>query len=99
VSAAEDHLGALEAEAMMLRSRIRTLADAGELDDVMRLYRRIPELRLELLAARHVVARTNRRERRYYGENPELNRAEHALAIELNSLGVETPPELRQVLG
>jgi hypothetical protein len=96
---AEDRLATLEAEAMMLKNRIRTLADAGELDAVTALYRRIPELRLELLAARYVVARMVRRERRSYGENTTLNRAEHALAVELATLGVEIDPALRGVLG
>lgn len=99
MSASEDRLATLEAEAMLLKGRIRTLADAGELDDVMVLYRRIPVLRLELEAARYVVARTNRRLQRNYGENTYLNRAEHALAIELNTLGVEIDPALRGVLG
>jgi hypothetical protein len=99
VNAAEDRLGALEAEATLLRMRIRGAADAGNVDETVRLYRRVGELRLELLAVRHVVARVARREHRHYGENTALNTAEHLLDIELARLGVEPDPAIRRVFG
>jgi hypothetical protein len=96
---AQDHLATLEAEATLLRSRIRTLADAGELVEVTRLYGRIGELRLELLAARHVVARVMRQTTRQYGQNTALDTAEHLLSVELAALGVEPDQAVRRLLG
>lgn len=96
---AQDHLATLEAEATLLRSRIRTLADAGELVEVTRLYRRIGELRLELLAARHVVDRVVRRTTRQYGQNTALDTGEHLLSVELAALGVEPDQAVRRLLG
>jgi hypothetical protein len=96
---AQEHLEALEAEATLLLGRIRTLADAGELDAVIALYRRIPELRLELLATRHVTARLARKAQRTYGSSPDLERAEHRLAELLATLGVEVEPGLRRIFG
>jgi hypothetical protein len=95
----EDKLGHLEAEATLLRMRIRDAADAGNLDAVIALYRRIPELRLELLATRHTVARLTRKQTRQYGENHGLNTCEHRLDIELATLGIEPERAMRNIFG
>ena len=99
LAAAEDRLAGLEAEAVLLKGRIRTAADAGNVDAVTKLYRHIPELRLDLLAARMTVARATRRERRQGGENTDLNRYEHTLAELLATLGVEPDLALRRAFG
>ena len=99
LDAATDRQGSLEAEAVLLKGRIRTAADAGDLDETVRLYRRIGELRLELLAVRHVVARLTRHETRQYGYNSALTAAEHLLDVELATLGVQPDPGMRQVFG
>jgi hypothetical protein len=99
VNAAEDRLAALEAEATLLRMRIRDAADTGDLDAVIALYRRIPELRLELAATRHTVARLVRQTTRQYGENTAINRAEHLLDVELATLGIEPERAMRNVFG
>jgi hypothetical protein len=96
---AQERLEALEAEAVLLLGRIRTLADAGELDGVIALYRRIPELRLELAATRHVTARLARKAQRTYGSSPDLERAEHRLAELLATLNVPVDPALARVFG
>jgi hypothetical protein len=96
---AEDRLAALEAEVTLMRSRIRTLADAGETDQVIRLYRRIEALRVELDAVRMVVARRVRIETRQMGYNSALDVAEHRLAERLALLGVPEDPAMRRVFG
>jgi hypothetical protein len=99
LAAAEDRLASLEAEAHLVRMRVRTAADAGDLDETIRLYHRIASLRRELLAARHVVVRLTRREHRHRGEATALNTAEHLLDIELARLGVEPDPALKRIFG
>jgi hypothetical protein len=99
MNAAEDRLGELEAEVILLKGRIRAAADAGNIDETVRLYRRIGELQEELLAVRHVVARTVWREHRHHGESTALNTAEHLLAVELARLGVEPDPGLKRIFG
>jgi hypothetical protein len=99
LAAAEDRLVGLQAEATLLRGRIRSSADAGDLAAVTEHYRRIPSLRLDLQAARMTVARLTRQEHRVYGENTELNRCEHTLAELLASLGVEPDPGLKRIFG
>jgi hypothetical protein len=99
LAAAEDKLASLEAEATLLRMRIREAADLGDTDATIALYRRVGELRLELLAARHVIARRSRQEQRSYGENPGLNTAEHLLDVELARLGVPQDQTMRSVFG
>lgn len=96
---AETRLAELEAEAVLLKQRIREAADAGNLPEVERLYCSIPELRLRLLAARYTVARITRRITKQYGFNSALTEAEHHLAVELATLGTPIPPEFRSVLG
>ena len=98
-SAAEDRLAELEAEATLLRMRIRTAADADNVDETIRLYRRVGELRLELLAARHAVARVARLATRQYGSNPGLETAEHLLDVELARLGIPQDQAMRNVFG
>ena len=95
----EDRLADLEAEARLLKGRIRERADTGEVLEVEALYRRIPQLRLELEAARYVVARVTRKQQRHFGHNSALDTAEHHLAVELATLNVPIPDELRGVLG
>jgi hypothetical protein len=99
LAAAEDRLLGLEAEAVHLRHRIREAADRGDTDATIALYQRIPELRLALLAARHVIARRSRREQRSYGQSPGMDRAEHLLDVELATLGVQTDESMRRVFG
>jgi hypothetical protein len=99
LAAAEDRLAGLEAEATLARMRIREAADRGDTDATIALYRRIGELRLELLAVRHVIARRSRREQRSYGENPGLAAVEHRLDIELATLGVQPDEAMRRVFG
>jgi hypothetical protein len=99
VSAAEDRLAELEAEAVHLRHRIREAADADNVDETIRLYRRVGELRLELLACRHTVARVARKATRQYGSNPGLETAEHLLDVELARLGVQQDATMRRVFG
>jgi hypothetical protein len=101
VNAAEasQHLAGLESEAILLRGRIRTAADAGDLDETVRLYERAGTLRRELLATRHVVARVTRQEHRHGGPSSALETAEHLLDVELARLGVEPDPGLKRVFG
>ena len=100
MTAADDRLAALEAEATLMLSRIRTACDTNNLDETIRLYRRIPELRLELLACRHLIARQGRiTSRQYGGSNPGLESAELKLAELLALLGVEMEPGMRRVFG
>jgi hypothetical protein len=99
VSAADDRLAELEAQAVLLRSRIRAAADAGNVDEVERLYLTIPQLRLRLLAARHTLARVTRKTTKQYGENHGLNTCEHLLDIELATLGITPEQAMRNVFG
>jgi hypothetical protein len=99
MSAAEDRLAELEAEATLLRSRIRTAADADNVDETIRLYHRIGSLRVELLAARHTVARVARQATRQYGSNPGLDTAEHLLDVELARLGIPQDQAMRRIFG
>lgn len=99
LAAAEDRLAGLEAEATLLKGRIRRDADAGNLDAVTEHYQRIDTLRLDLLAARYTVVRLTRKEHRHHGEATALNTVEHHLAIELARLGVEPDPGLKRIFG
>jgi hypothetical protein len=99
LAAAEDRLAGLEAEAILVRMRVREAADRGDTDATIALYRRIPELRLELLATRHTVARLVRKTTRQYGENHGLNTCEHLLDVELATLGIEPERAMRNVFG
>jgi hypothetical protein len=96
---ATERRAVLEAEAVLLLGRIRTAADAGNVDETIRLHKRIGELRLELLGARYVVARQARKAQRTYGYSPDLERSEHALAELLATLGVDPGEGLRRVFG
>jgi hypothetical protein len=95
----QERLAELEAEATLLLGRVRTACDAGDLDEVVRLYRRAAELKLDLLAVRHLTARQARLQQRQYGSNPTLEAAEHRLAELLAALGVEPAPGMRRVFG
>jgi hypothetical protein len=99
LAAAEDRLLGLEAEATLLKGRIRTAADNGNLDAVTEHYRRIDTLRLDLLAARHTVVRLTRKEHRHHGEATALNVCEHHLAIELARLGIQPDPAMQRIFG